>query len=91
MSGRCTPRVSSVLPALSSTRHEPNEFRFAYPYDAPIEEKIRAIAQNVYGADDVFMLKTAKDKAASLDAAGLGSLRSAWRRRTSRSPTTRPC
>ena len=43
------------------------------PYDAPIEEKIRAIATNVYGADGVFLLKTAKDKAAAFEAAGLGA------------------
>ena len=53
---------------------EPNDFRFAYPLDAPIEEKIRAIATQVYGADDVFLLKTAKEKAAAFEAAGLGDL-----------------
>jgi len=66
--------AAALAEAVVAAADEPNEFRFAYPYDAPIEEKIRAIAQNVYGADDVFMLKTAKDKAASLDAAGLGKL-----------------
>ena len=53
---------------------EPNDFRFAYELDAPIEEKIRAIARNVYGADDVFLLKTARDKAAAFEASGLGEL-----------------
>ena len=53
---------------------EPNDFQFAYPLDAPIEEKIRAIATQVYGADDVFLLKTAREKAAAFEAAGLGDL-----------------
>ena len=47
---------------------------FAYESDAPIAEKIRAIATDVYGADGVFLLKTAKDKAAAFEASGLGDL-----------------
>ena len=81
--------ATALAEAVVAAADEPSEFRFAYPLDAPIVEKIRAIATNVYGADGVFLLKTAKDKAAAFEAAGLGTCRSAWRRRTSRSPTTR--
>jgi formyltetrahydrofolate synthetase len=66
--------ATALAEAVVAAADEPNEFRLAYAYDAPIEEKIRAIAQNVYGADDVFLLKTASDKAAQFEAAGLGHL-----------------
>src|SRR6187431_19347 len=66
--------ATALAEAVVAAADEPNEFRFGYPYDAPIEEKIRAIATNVYGADDVFLLKTAKDKAKAFEASGLGQL-----------------
>jgi formate--tetrahydrofolate ligase len=66
--------ATALAEAVVAAADEPNDFRLAYPYDAPIEEKIRAIAQNIYGADDVFLLKTAKEKAATFDAAGLGHM-----------------
>jgi formate--tetrahydrofolate ligase len=66
--------ATSLAEAVVAAADEPNDFRFAYASDAPIEEKIRAIAQNLYGADDVFLLKTAKEKAAAFEAAGLGEL-----------------
>jgi formyltetrahydrofolate synthetase len=66
--------ATALAEAVVAAADEPNEFRFAYPYDAPIEEKIRAIATDIYGANDVFLLKTAKEKAAAFEAAGLGHL-----------------
>jgi formyltetrahydrofolate synthetase len=66
--------AGALAEAVVAAADEPNDFRLAYPYDAPIEDKIRAIAQNVYGAEDVFLLKTARDKAAAFEAAGLGHL-----------------
>jgi len=66
--------ATALAEAVVAAADEPNEFRHAYPLDSPIEEKIRAIATQVYGADDVFLLKTARDKAATLEARGLGSL-----------------
>ena len=45
-----SPRRSSRRPT-SRTR-----FDFLYPLDAPIEEKIEAIAKRVYGADGIFLL-----------------------------------
>ncbi len=66
--------ATALAEAVVAAADEPNDFRFAYAYDAPIEEKIRAIATGVYGADDVFLLKTAKEKAAAFEAAGLGHL-----------------
>jgi formate--tetrahydrofolate ligase len=66
--------ATALAEAVVAAADQPNDFRFAYPLDAPIEEKIRAIATQVYGADDVFLLKTAKEKAAVFEATGLGDL-----------------
>src|SRR6187431_550971 len=66
--------ATALAEAVVAAADQPNDFRFAYPLDAPIEEKIRAIATQVYGADDVFLLKTAKDKAKAFEASGLGQL-----------------
>ena len=66
--------ATALAEAVVAAADEPNDFRFAYPLDAPIEDKIRAIATQVYGADDVFLLKTAKEKAAAFEATGLGNL-----------------
>jgi formate--tetrahydrofolate ligase len=66
--------ATALAEAVVAAADQPNDFRFAYPLDAPIEEKIRAIATQVYGADDVFLLKPAKEKAATFEATGLGNL-----------------
>jgi formyltetrahydrofolate synthetase len=66
--------ATALAEAVVAAADEPNDFHYAYPLDSPIEEKVRAIATRVYGADDVFLLKTARDKAVTLEAAGLGNL-----------------
>ena len=63
-----SPRRRSTPP--SSRR----SFEFAYPLDAPIEEKIGLIATRVYGADGVELLPAAKKKAAEFEQSGLGEL-----------------
>jgi formyltetrahydrofolate synthetase len=64
----------ALAEAVVAAADEETDFRFAYADDAPIEEKLRAIVTGVYGGDDVFLLKTAREKAAQLEAAGLGGL-----------------
>jgi len=53
---------------------QPSGFDFSYPLDAPIEDKIRAIATKVYGADGIELLPAAKQKAATFEQSGLGDL-----------------
>lgn len=45
-----------------------------YPLDMPVEEKIRTIAQKIYGADDIVLMPAAKKKLAQWEASGLGNL-----------------
>ncbi len=53
---------------------QPNDFRFTYELDLPIEEKIRAIAKRIYHARHLLMLPAAKKKAAELEKLGFGVL-----------------
>ena len=53
---------------------EPNSFYFAYSLDMSIEEKIRAIAQKVYRADDINILPAAMKQLKQLEELGFGNL-----------------
>jgi formate--tetrahydrofolate ligase len=66
--------AAALAEAVVAAAEEPSSFDFLYPIDAPIEEKIEAIAKRVYGADGIYLLKTAKDKIQQFTAAGLDRL-----------------
>jgi formate--tetrahydrofolate ligase len=66
--------AAALAEAVVAAAEEPSSFDFLYPDDAPIEQKIGAIAKRVYGADGIFMLKTAVEKARQFTEAGLGHL-----------------
>jgi formyltetrahydrofolate synthetase len=66
--------ATAVAEAAIDAAEQPTSFDFAYPLDAPIEEKIRAIATKIYGADGIELLPAAKQKAAAFEVAGLGNL-----------------
>ena len=53
---------------------EEKHFRFSYPLDASIEEKIEAIVKNVYHGDGVTLTPNAKKQAAQLEKLGFGGL-----------------
>ncbi|MDR0294321.1 MAG: formate--tetrahydrofolate ligase, partial [Oscillospiraceae bacterium] len=61
----------AVLPLLEG---EPPELKTVYPPDASLEEKLSAIAVNIYGADGVELSPAAKKQAAKLAAMGYGNL-----------------
>ncbi|HET6623459.1 MAG TPA: formate--tetrahydrofolate ligase [Gaiellaceae bacterium] len=66
--------ATALAEAVVEAADQPSSFEFAYPLDAPIAEKIRAIATKVYGADGAELMPAAKQKAAAFEEAGLGSL-----------------
>ncbi len=66
--------ATALAEAVIDAADRPSSFDFAYPLDASIEEKIRAIATKVYGADGIELLPAAKQKAAAFQEAGLGNL-----------------
>ncbi len=53
---------------------EPNNFKQAYELELGIEDKIRAIAQKIYRADDVTILPAARKQLNQLEALGFGNL-----------------
>ncbi len=66
--------ATALAEAAIDAAEQPSNFQFAYPIDAPIEEKIRLIATRVYGADGVELLPAAKQKAKAFEESGLGEL-----------------
>jgi len=60
-----------VTEALEAPAPQP---RFTYPAEAPFEEKVRAIARTVYGAQDIELTADAKKDLARLEGWGLGGL-----------------
>ena len=66
--------AAALAEAVVAAADEPSKFDFLYELDAPIEQKIEAIATRVYGADGIFLLKTAKDKIAQFDGTGIDKL-----------------
>ncbi len=63
--------AGEVLAAIAS---EPSEFRFLYPLEATIVEKIETIAREVYGADRVVLESGAKKKLKRFEDNGFGGL-----------------
>jgi formyltetrahydrofolate synthetase len=53
---------AALAEAVVAAAETPSSFDYLYPLDAPIASKIESIATRVYGADGIFLLKTAKDK-----------------------------
>jgi formate--tetrahydrofolate ligase len=56
--------AAALAEAVVAATEQESSYAPIYPLDAPIEAKIEAIAKRVYGADGIYLLKTAKDKIA---------------------------
>ncbi len=78
--------------AVVAACEQPSEFRLLYEDDAPIADKIEAVAKRVYGADGVYLLPRggAADRAVHQRRPRRAS-RSAWPRRSCRCRPTRRC
>ena len=63
--------ATALAEAVVDAANEAPSFEHTYAIDAPIEEKIRAIATRVYGADGILFPKAARDKITAFTAAGL--------------------
>jgi formyltetrahydrofolate synthetase len=66
--------AAALAEAVVAAAEEPNQFDFLYSLESPIEEKIEAIAKRVYGADGIFVLKTAQDRIRQFNEAGFDKL-----------------
>lgn len=59
---------------LESLEEDDKNFQFLYPEDLPLPEKIRTIAQKIYGADDVTLTAQAQKDLEAILKQGLGGL-----------------
>ena len=59
---------------LDCLEQEPSHFRYLYEEELPLVEKIRTIAQTIYGADDVALTATARKDLEAIEAQGLDQL-----------------
>jgi formate--tetrahydrofolate ligase len=66
--------AGALAEAVVAAADEPSSFEYTYSLDDPIEDKIEAIAQRVYGADGIFLLKTAREKIGQFTKTGLDKL-----------------
>ena len=66
--------ATALAEAVVDAANQHIAFRHTYGLDAPIAEKITAIATTIYGADGVVFLPAAQEKIAEFTAAGYGNL-----------------
>ena len=65
---------AAVAEAVVAAADEPSSFDFLYPLEAPIDDKIEAIAKRVYGAEGVFLQPAAQAKIKAFNRDGLDRL-----------------
>ena len=66
--------AAALAEAVVSATEEPSQFDYLYPLNAPIEDKIEAIAKRAYGADGVFLQPAARAKIGVFNKQGLDTL-----------------
>jgi formyltetrahydrofolate synthetase len=66
--------AAALAEAVAAAADQPTSFEYTYELESPIEDKIEAIAKKVYGADGVFLLKTAREKIGQFTRTGLDRL-----------------
>jgi len=66
--------AADLARAVEAACAKPKQFRFLYPLDATLNEKIETIATKVYGADGVDYLPAAEKKLALYTELGYGSM-----------------
>jgi formyltetrahydrofolate synthetase len=66
--------AATLAEAVVAATEEPTNFAPIYSLEDTIENKIAAIAQRVYGADGILLLKTAQDKVREFNEAGFDRL-----------------
>ena len=70
--GKGTEDLAREVVAVTDSGKE--EFKFLYPDDMPLWEKVRTIAQKIYGADDIVANNRVQAKFAELEKNGHGRL-----------------
>jgi formate--tetrahydrofolate ligase len=66
--------ATELAEAVAAAAEEPSDFRFLYPDEAPLREKIEIVAREVYGADGVDYDLKASRQLATYERNGFGNL-----------------
>ncbi len=66
--------AAELAEAVAEAAEQPGEFRFLYPAEAPLREKIETIATRIYGADGVDYAPLAARQLDSYERNGFGTL-----------------
>ncbi len=66
--------ATDLAAAVVTACEQPKNFKFLYELEQPIEEKIRIIATEIYGADDIEILPVARRKIRQFTEMGYGDL-----------------
>ena len=66
--------AEALAEAVMQAAEQPRDFRFLYPLEMSITEKITVVARAVYGAKDIALDQKARKQIAQYEAAGLGHL-----------------
>ncbi len=66
--------AAELAEAVAEAAEEPSQFEVLYPDEAPLRDKIHAVATRVYGADDVEYSSQAAKQLDTYEAAGFGDL-----------------
>ncbi len=66
--------AAELAEAVVDAADQPSSFDYLYPDDAPIAEKIEAIAKRAYGADGVYFLAAAENDIKRFTDQGLGNV-----------------
>ncbi|MFF4763485.1 formate--tetrahydrofolate ligase [Streptomyces sp. NPDC001292] len=66
--------AAELAEAVAEAAEEPTDFRFLYPDEATLREKIETVATKVYGAADVQYSPQAQKQLATYERAGFGKL-----------------
>ncbi|NWJ00505.1 C1TC protein, partial [Crypturellus undulatus] len=64
----------ALAQAVQRASQAPSNFRFLYNVELPVTDKIRLIAQQIYGASDIELLPEAQEKVALYTKQGFGNL-----------------
>jgi formate--tetrahydrofolate ligase len=66
--------AAELATAVKEAAEEPSSFEVLYPDEMPLRDKIRTVAQKVYGADDIEISTAANKQLDTYEAAGFGHL-----------------
>jgi len=66
--------AGGLAEAVVAAAEEPKSFDYLYPLDAPIADKIEAVAKRAYGADGISLQPAARAKIKAFDEAGYSRL-----------------